>query len=107
MCIINVNGIAAVSPAHHKLLIVESPSGKVQDVHPGSLGNGISRIGCHVTHQHTPLLTQFYIYVVYAGSGLADELELRCGVKEGFVHYNLVKARYICVPDPFPGLFCR
>ena len=68
-----MDSVLAIGSAMDKLIVVECPSGKVENVHPGNLGNGIRGISGHVAHLHAALLAQLHVNVVDAGSGLTDK----------------------------------
>ena len=41
MTVVYMHDVLAILPAMHEFVVVESAPGKVQDMHPGCLGNGI------------------------------------------------------------------
>ena len=104
---VHVHGTVAVGAATDKLLIVEGTSEKIEDVHPGRLGNGVGGIGRHISDSNSPRITQRDIDVIDASTSLADELELWSGIQKGLVYDYLIEKGYICIFHSFTGFFCR
>ena len=104
---IDMDAAGAVAAVARVGVVVEGEPGKVQDVHPGDLGDGFRGIPGDVPDDDAPLVAEFHVDVVDARSGLADEPDLGTGVQEGLVHDDLVQQDHVGVGCAYAGLLGR
>ena len=102
---IDVYASGAVLSAADVLVVMESDSCQIEDMHPCCLGNGIGGICGNVAHFHAALTAQVHIYIVNSCACLAYEFELRCRIEKFLVHDDLVEQSHVGICNPLPGLF--
>jgi hypothetical protein len=84
---------------------MESQTCQIENMHPGSLGDGIRRVPGNVPDYYTPLCAELRVDVVDAGAGLADQFQLGAGIEESLVHNHFVEEDYIGIRSANAGLF--
>ena len=104
---IDVDASRAVAAVPRIRIIMERPAGEVEDVHPGSLGDGIRGIAGDVPDDNAPLVAQLRVDVVDAGPRLADEPHFRTGIQKGLVDNHFVQENDIGIRRADAGFFRR